>query len=324
MQRRVFLEKLGLASATAALGETLSSGAATSSPAIRRFKLGSITDEWTPDFQAALKAMKRYGLAWAEIRTVGKTYITEASKEELRKMKGLLFRYRIRVSVVDSALFKCALPGTAPVAGEKDAYPYSAQMDLLKRALDRAHFFGTGKIRVFAFWRVADNQSHFDRIAEELRKAAEVAHAGGGRLVLENESECNVATGVELARMLKLVPAANFGANWDIGNGYWQGEASFPDGYRMLPRHRIWHMHMKDVRCDPGLKKCETVIVGTGQVDLAGQIRALVSDGYEGTMSLEPEVENPQMTHLEATERSLKALIEIMNKALAGSKKGAD
>src|SRR5437867_6392486 len=155
--------------------------AGTSSQALRRFKLGSITDEWTPDFQAALKAMKRYGLAWAEIRTVGKTYITEASKEELRKMKGLLFRYRIRVSVVDSALFKCALPGTAPVAGEKDAYPYSAQMDLLKRALDRAHFFGTGKIRVFAFWRVADNQSHFDRIAEELRKAAEVAHAGGGR-----------------------------------------------------------------------------------------------------------------------------------------------
>ena len=323
MQRRAFLEKLGLASAAAALGETLSSGAKTSSPALRRFKLGSITDEWTPDFQSALKAMKRYGLAWAEIRTVGKTYITEASKEELGKMKALLIRYRIRVSVVDSALFKCALPGTVPVGREKDTYPYSGQMDLLKRALDRAHFFGTDRVRVFAFWRVADNQRHFDRIAEELRKAAEVAHASGGRLVLENESECNVATGAELARILAFVPAPNFGANWDIGNGYWQGEVSFPDGYRLLPKHRIWHMHMKEVRCDAGFKKCETVVVGAGQVDLAGQIRALVSDGYEGTMSLEPEVESPQMTHLGATERSLKALIGIMNKALAGVKKGA-
>jgi L-ribulose-5-phosphate 3-epimerase len=323
MQRRVFLKNLGLASAGAALGETFSSGAATSSQALRRFKLGSITDEWTPDFESALKAMKRYGLAWAEIRTVGKTYITEASKEELRKMKRLLFRYRIRISVVDSALFKCVLPGTVPIGGEKDAYPYSAQMDLLKRALDRAHFFGTAKIRVFAFWRAADNQRHFDRIAEELRKAADVAHAGGGRLVLENESECNVATGAELARMLELVPAANFGANWDIGNGYWQGEVSFPDGYRLLPKHRIWHMHLKDVRCDPGLKKCNTVVVGTGQVDLAGQIRALLNDRYEGTMSLEPEVESPEISHLEATKRSLEALIEIMDKALARETKRA-
>jgi len=34
-------------------------------------------------------------------------------------------------------------------------------------------------------------------------------------------------------------------------------------------------------------------------------------------MSLEPEVEAPGMTHEEATERSLKALLALMNKALA-------
>lgn len=315
MQRRAFLQKFTFTSAAAALRGTLS--AAVESPALRRFKLGSITDEWTPDFESALKAMTKGGLSWAEIRTVGGKYNTEASQDELNKMKDLLIRYRVRVSVVDSALFKCALPGTTPVGKEKDAYPYSAQMDLLKRALDRAHFFRTDKIRVFAFWRVADNRRHFERIAEDLHKAADVARAGGGRLVLENESECNVATGAELARMLALVPAANFGANWDVGNGYWQGEVSFPDGYRLLPKHRIWHMHLKDVKCGQGLSNCSTVVVGQGQVDLAGQIRALIADRYDGTMSLEPEVEAPGMTHEEATERSLVALLKIMNKTLA-------
>jgi L-ribulose-5-phosphate 3-epimerase len=317
MQRRGFLRRLAFGSAAVALHDTLSSAAEPTSPALRRFKLGSITDEWTPNFESALQAMKRYGLMWAEIRTVGGKYNTEASHAELTKMKDLLVRYRIRVSVVDTALFKCALPGTVPVGKEKDAYPYSSQMDLLKRALERAHFFATDKIRVFSFWRAAENQRHFGRIGEELRKAAEVAGSGGGRLVLENESECNVATGAELARMLDLVPNANFGANWDIGNGYWQGEVSFPDGYRALPKHRIWHMHLKDVRCGPRLEKCNTVVVGTGQVDLAGQIRALLRDHYEGTMSLEPEVEAPGMTHEQATERSLAALLKIINGALA-------
>ncbi len=317
MIRRGFLKTLTLGSAAAALHDTLSSAAESSSPALSRFKLGSITDEWTQDFESALKAMTKGGLEWAEIRTEGGKYNTEASEDELTKMKDLLVRYRVRVSVVDSALFKCALPGTTPVGKEKDAYPYSAQMDLLKRALDRAHFFGTDKVRVFSFWRVADPVPHFNRIAEDLHKAADVARAAGARLVLENESECNVATGAELARMLTLVPAANFGANWDIGNGYWQGEVSFPDGYHLLPKHRIWHMHLKDVRCDAGLKKCDTVVVGQGQVDLRGQVRALIADRYEGTMSLEPEVEAPGMTHEEATERSLVALLKIMNKALA-------
>jgi len=316
MERRQFLQRLMLTSLAATAEESLT-GAEPSSLALRRFKLGSITDEWTPDFESALKAMTRNGLSWAEIRTVGAIYNTEASEAQLRKMKDLLIRYRVRVSVVDTALFKCALPGTAPLGKEKDAYPYSGQMDLLKRALDRAHFFSTDKIRVFAFWRTADNQRHFDRIAENLRKAADVARAGGARLVLENESECNVATGAELARILQMVPASNFGANWDVGNGYWQGEVSFPDGFRKLPKHRIWHMHLKDVRCSQNLSNCSTVVVGRGQVDLAGQIRALVAEHYEGTMSLEPEVEAPGMTHEEATERSLKALLALMNKALA-------
>jgi L-ribulose-5-phosphate 3-epimerase len=315
MQRRVFLKNLGVAFGAAVRGERLLSGA--ESAALRRFKLGSITDEWSQDFEAALKAMTRHGLSWAEIRTVGGKYNTEASQDELNRMRDLLIRYRVRVSVVDSALFKCALPGTEPVGKEKDAYPYSAQMDLLNRALERAHFFRTDKVRVFAFWRVADPLPHFNRIAEDLHKAADIARAGGARLVLENESECNVATGAELARMLELVPAANFGANWDIGNGYWQGEVSFPDGYRRLPKHRIWHMHLKDVRCGQNLSSCSTVVVGQGQVDLAGQIRALIADRYEGTMSLEPEVEAPGMTHEEATERSLVALLQVMNKALA-------
>ena len=52
-------------------------------------------------------------------------------------------------------------------------------------------------------------------------------------------------------------------------------------------------------------------------MDLAGQFRALARDGYDGTMSLEPEYEAPGISHFEATRRSLEGLLKIMAGAVA-------
>lgn len=333
MRRRTFLKNVGgLCGGLTAEGLSRLAIAA-DSPA-HRFRLGVISDELSQDFEEALKIMKGYGLRWVEIRTVWNTYNTEASPEQIQRLKSLLHQYDFALSVLDTALYKCDLPGTKNVVGEKDAYPYSGQMELLRRAIDRAHVLGTDKLRVFAFWRVADPQAHFPHIAAELAKAAEVARKGGIRLVLEDEGSCNVGCGRELAQMLSLVPNENFGVNWDVGNGYWHDEPSFPTGYALLDKKRIWHVHLKDVRCGGAAAKqqkseawrlksgqeseassCHTALLGEGQVDLLGQLRALLRDGYEGTMSLEPEYQAPGVTHLEATRRSLEALLRTMKTA---------
>lgn len=317
MNRRSFLRGLAAVCSLGWLAREVASRGWTASLPLSRFKLGSISDEWSQDFEEALKMMKGYGLRWVEIRNVWGIYNTEATPEQLRRLKDLLSKYEFSVSVLDTALFKCDLPGTKGVAGDRALYPYAGQMDLLNRAIERAQALGTDKLRVFSFWRLAQPEGYFPRISEELSKAAKIAGHAGMRLVLENESACNVATGSELARMLKLIPADNFGANWDVGNGCWQGEASFPTGYAALPKPRIWHMHVKDVLCGPGYKNCRTAIVGSGQLDLVGHFRALARDGYQGTMSLEPEYEDPRVTHLEATRRSLEMLLKIMGTALA-------
>jgi sugar phosphate isomerase/epimerase len=330
MHRRDFLKNVGALSAGGLAATGSRELAMPDSPA-DRFRLGVISDELSQDFEEALKIMKGYGLRWVEIRTVWKTYNTEASPEQIQRLKDLIQQYDFRVSALDTALYKCDLPGTKNIVGEKDAYPYSGQMDLLKRALDRAHALGVDKVRIFAFWRVADPEAHFPRIATELARAAEVAGKAGVRLVLEDEGSCNVGCAGELAQMLRLVPDPNLGVNWDVGNGYWHGEVSFPTGYALLDRKRIWHVHLKDVRCGgPGTGQqkseawrlkggqaretsdCHTALVGEGQVDLRGQLRALLRDGYQGTMSLEPEYEAAGVPHREATRRSLEALLKIM------------
>ena len=317
MDRRAFLKKLGMlyGAASLAAGVTESASAATSP--LTRFKVGAISDGFSENFDDALKIMKSYGLSWVEIRHVFGIYNTEASPAQIQSLKDSLKKYGFRVSVIDSALYKCALPGTTPVKGEKDDYPFAEQMDLLKRACDRAHTLGADKIRGFSFWRVAEPAKLSERIAEELGKAAEVANRAGMRLVIENEESCNAATGHELARILGLAPASNLGANWDIGNGYGRGEVSFPDGYNALDKKRIWHMHLKDMACDANLKHCSEAMAGHGQVDLVGQFKQLLRDGYHETMSLECEFKAPGFTHLETTKSSLKGLLAAMSTAVA-------
>lgn len=314
--RREFLKTLGAVSAMS-LAPAWANGGTGSGSVARPFKLGAISDGFSPDFETALKAIRAFGLDWVEIRQVYGKYNTGASPEEVKKIKALLGQYGFHVSVVDTALFKCTLPGSRPVGNPKDIYPYSEQMDLLKRAADRAHAWGTDKLRGFAFWRVADPAAIVPRAAEELDKAGEVAHAAGMRIVIEDEPTTNVGNGREMARLMAALKAPNVGINWDAGNGNFTGEVSYPTGYDQLPKNRIWHVHLKGVACATGLRNCKETFPDEGVIDLVGQLRALRRDHYTGTMSLECEFSAPGMTHAETTRRSMQGLLKVMAKASA-------
>jgi sugar phosphate isomerase/epimerase len=317
LPRRNFLKYL-LAASAAGLMPARTPCATETTAALRIFKLGAISDGFSDDFEEALKLMKGYGLEWVEIRHIwGRVYNTEASPEEVRRIRDLLDRHGFRVSVVSTALYKCALPGTVPVGNPKDAYPYSEQMDLLKRAAARAHAWGTETLRGFTFWRVAEPEKIAGRVPEELEKAAAVARGAGVRLVIEDEGSCNVRTGHELARLLASVEAPNIGANWDVGDAWFNGEASFPSGYDVLPKNRIWHMHLKGVACETPGKQCHEAFADQGSVDLVGQLRALRRDHYTGTMSLECEYHAPGMSHLQTAQRSMEGLLKVAAMAAA-------
>jgi sugar phosphate isomerase/epimerase len=316
LARRDFLKNFGALSA-ASLAPSWAGGATDTGALVRQFNLGAISDGFSPDLEEALKLMKGYGLEWVEIRNIWGVYNTEASPEQIRKVKDLTTQYGFRVSVVDTALYKCTLPGTKPTVTLKDAYPYSGQMELLKRAADRTHAWGTDKLRGFAFWRVADPAKILGRTAEELDKAAEVAKGLGVRILIEDEPTTNVGTGHEMARLLATVKASNVGVNWDAGNGYFSGEVPYPDGYNALPKNRIWHLHVKGVACEAGHKKCHEVFTDQGDINLVGQFRALRHDHYQGCISLECEFQAPGMSHQQTTERSMQGLLKVLEKTAA-------
>lgn len=318
MDRRNFLQTAALALGAGcwAQGER---GWGMPAPPLNPFKLAAISDGFSQDFEKALQIMKGFGLSWVEIRGLWGKYNTDATPEEIKRVKVLLDQYNFKCSVVDSGFYKCVLPGTKPVSIEGGYHtPYSGQMDLLKRAMDRCHAWGTDKVRIFTFWRVANPEEIYPRISEDLAKAAGVAQSGGVRLLIENEEACNAGTGHELAAIVKRTPASNLGYNWDVGNGYDHGEAAYPEGYGALDKSRIWNMHLKGMQCAQGFKQCRETFADAGVIDLAGQLRALLRDHYTETMSLECESSEPGMTHQQTTERSMQGLLRVISGVVGG------
>lgn len=316
MNRRGFIATAGFLAAAGWMVKSTAGLCAAPASVPKPFKLAVITDGLSQDFETALKIVNSYKIKWVEIRTVWGKYNTEASPEQVRRLRELLSSYEIRCSQVDTALFKCTLPGTTTLGAGTPVYPYSEQMELLKRAIDRAHAWGTDQLRIFTFWRVAEPGKIYGRISEEVEKAAEVAKSDGVRLVIENEDETNVGTVHELARMLATLPS-NVGANYDIGAPLWLGEIPYPDGYKALDPKRIWNVHLKGAQCAPGFKDCHETFADQGQIDLKGQLQAFLRDSYGGTMSLECEFTAPGLSQTKTTTRSLDGLLKVISAAVA-------
>ena len=284
-----------------------------------RFALGVITDEVTMDLEQALLWAKGFGLQWVELRFVWGKYVTEFAPDDVKRAQDLLAKYGMKVSVVDSAYFKTMLPGTRSKFDTAKADPlqsdFGAQKGILERAMQRAKDFGTDKVRIFAFLRVEDPKSVFDRVAKELEGTAAIAQREGIRLSLENEFTCNVATGAEGAAMLAAVKSPALGLNWDPGNAFEAGETPFPNGYEALDKKRIWHMHLKDAVAGPKGAGPVWRPVGGGSIDFVGQFRALAKDGYSGTMSLETHYLNAAKNKEASSRESMEGILRVMREA---------
>ncbi len=262
-----------------------------------RLPLAAITDEFTPDLEAATKAMTDIGMTGAELRVLWGRNVVDLSDAELDRAKAILEAHGLKVVSIASPLLKCVLPDSPPLDSrfERDVFAsshtYEDQPRLLRRSCQIARKLGAPVIRVFSFWRTEDPGRCFDRIAETLRSFAGEAAREDLTLGLENEHACNAGTGDEAAAVLRAADHPNLKVVWDPANACVAGEEAFPEGYRSLAVSDIVHVHAKDCRLEHG--KPQWVPLGTGALDWKGQLAALVAGGYRGHVSLETHWPGP-------------------------------
>jgi sugar phosphate isomerase/epimerase len=282
------------------------------------FRVAVINDEISQDFGHACEVASRdFGLQWIELRGMWKKNIVNLDEKEVAEARRILEKFQLKVTDVASPLFKADWPGAPKSKFSEDKsfganFTFDQQDEVLDRAMEMAHAFGTNRVRCFDFWRLADPAPYRQAINERLRGAAEKAARKDIILVLENEPACNTATGAESGKVLEAVKNKNFMLNWDPANAAASGEIPYPDGYKLLPKDRIGHCHCKDVVKKDS--KYDWAPVGGGLIDWAGQFRALKTDNYHFAVSLETHWSGGG-TPEESTRKSWAGMKKILQQA---------
>lgn len=290
VSRRSFLQGAGAVALACGLDSPILHAAAKKSP----FRLAVITDEISQDLDHACSvASKDFGLQWVELRGMWSKNLMNLGDDQLAEAEKILQKYNLQVTDIASPLFKVDWPGAprSKYSPKNDSFGasfgFKDQEEVLERSLALAKRFHTNRIRCFDFWRLDDPAPYRSAIDAKLHEAAETCGKQGAILVLENEFECNTATGREAAKTLAAVPSPHLMLNWDPANAVARGEKdAYPGGYDALPKNRIGHCHCKDAipKPDGGF---EWAAVGKGIIDWPAQFRALKSSGYHLAVSLE-------------------------------------
>jgi L-ribulose-5-phosphate 3-epimerase len=285
------------------------------------FKVAVINDEISQDFGHVCEvAATEFGMGWIELRGMWNKNVLKLDAREIEEARRILEKYRLRVTDIASPLFKVDWPGApksqfSPKGAQFGAdFTFDQQDEVLERSIELTKAFQTDRVRCFDFWRLDDQSPYRKEMDAKLLAAATKAGKQGVTLVLENEMDCNTATGAEAARTLKAVQSPYLMLNWDPGNAFGRGETPYPDGYRLLSKDRLGHCHCKDALKKPGGAGYEWAAMGRGMIDWEGQFRALKRDGYNRAVSLETHWRGAG-TPEESTRQSWAGMKQLLQKA---------
>jgi sugar phosphate isomerase/epimerase len=302
------------------------------------------TDEISQDLEHALDIAEQFGVRKVELRGVWGASIVEQPDEQVEKARRLLASRGFTVASIASGFFKCDLPGFGGREGgdeQSAAATVEKHVAMLRRAVELCRVFDAPVVRGFAFWRPVRQSAGLERNPQgqtnrHLREAdlpseawqrmlayfaepVTIVESAGVVFGLENEHGCGVGRGDETARFIAALGSPSFGVTWDPGNAFFAGEVPFPDGYAQV-RGQVAHVHVKDAVVDAETGKARWTLLGAGEIDWVGQLRALIQDGYEGAVSLETHYTPPGGTREDGSRQCLAAMGDLLRRA--GSRLG--
>jgi sugar phosphate isomerase/epimerase len=270
-------------------------------------KLGIINSEISDDFEESLRFIKSYKLDWVEVKNLWGKPNTLQDADTVRKAKGLIDQYNLKVSLLATGIFKQVLP---PKGAERDEL-LKKQHAELQAAIRNAHILETDRIRVFAFTVQDPSKRIWDDAMGELEKAVRIAEAEGVSLAVENIFENHVEIGADVERMLHDIPSPRLGVIWEPNNAAMAGDFSPLNGLLRVDVKRVLDVHLRDGRHNAE-GKFEWCPVGEGEIDDAGIIKHLLNNGYTGPLTLETHYTPPNGTKADGSRMSIEGLLKII------------
>ncbi len=244
-------------------------------------KLGIVSDEIVPDFAEAVWHGKRWGIYDYEIRVLKSGRVPHVDDEEIRSVRRTIDRERVRVAALSPGVFKIPLKEESRVREEIEK--------VLPETFRLAESLLTRLVIVFGFENYpGEPPENREKVIEIFDRVARMAKEHGFTIAVENEPNHWCDTGANTASILMEVDSPWLKANWDLGNAFCSGETPYPDGWRAI-RDWVVNLHIKDYRRRDG--ECECVVVGDGEIDYEGQLRALTEEKPLHHVTLETHVQ---------------------------------
>ncbi|MDP9171921.1 MAG: sugar phosphate isomerase/epimerase [Acidobacteriota bacterium] len=281
---------------------------------ITKANISAITDEIGKTQADAIAFAHQYGLECVELRNVPETkkefsFLTEP---ELKKWAAELAANKLKVTFLNTSLFKFTWPGmeparTPPETPEQRATRLAADQKKWDRrkedvasAMMAANILGVDKIRVFTGTRVANPESTYPLIVRTMEELIPMAEKARVRLLIENENSQNIGTSPEVKAIMELLPSKMIGCNWDPGNAQSLNETAWPDGYNALPKDRMLNAQFK----------AKNLLDGPEKFDWKSILEAMQKDGYKGHIGL--ETHGDSATVIERANESMKIILHMV------------
>jgi sugar phosphate isomerase/epimerase len=238
-----------------------------------RTRLSAITDEIGKTSDEAVDFAHDFGLQYVEVRNVpgtNKEYLA-ARDVEIQADATHFTNETVKVSCVHCGVLKYDWDGTDAAAKAR----WERRLDDLRKAIRCAQKMGADKVRIVAGLRAADPAAMMQRTTDAVGEMALEAEKQKIALLLGNDAATNVASGAEMAAVMKGVPSKSLGIDWNPHAG--QG------GYGQLPKKRILNVRAMVRSITPGAEFEDWKTILT----------ALDKDGYNGKLALETGATGP-------------------------------
>lgn len=279
------------------------------------FSVGVVNSEISSDVDVGVDVAADLGMSQIEIEDFWGRAAYECDDALVERTRAAVERGGLYVSSVGTQAFKVLILPSGDVGDLASVDGWDQHRIELEGGIRVAQALGSPYVRIFSCRRDGmigmGNPSPRlpeggplpdDRLAgivAVLRDAGDRAAAAGVTLLVENVRSCWGNTAVNTVRILEATDHPCVRLNWDPSNDFVSGGNPFPPGYQVASP---WaeHVHVKDASVvDHATGLIAWECVGRGEVDFAGQLRALIDDGFAGAVNLE--------THWHPKDRSKEA-----------------
>ena len=240
------------------------------------YKISGFSDEISQSVDVQFAVLNKLNIDFFEPRGIDGKNISTLTDEEITLLKDKMNKAGIKVSSIGSPIGKIKLTD-----------PFEPHFALFQRVVAIAKQLDTKYIRMFSFYHDGgDHWTEEERQTVLLRLHQMIDYAKSQDVVLlhENEKDIYGDTADRCIDLMKELYCDNFKAVFDPANFVQCGQDT-KYAYENLKNY-IAYMHIKDALLADG----RVVPAGSGDGNVEYILKALIDNGYNGYLSLEPHL----------------------------------